>query len=268
MSPVDDHFLSSSRDRTVRLWDLATAGAVGEMNLPIKGGGAGVGGEYVLDPEGGVMASYDSTGLVFGITTPLADGVGNLIHLYDARNYGNGAFADYKVNQTSILAAIQQQSQQQQQSQNTQRQQRAIPSNTIATELSFARWTSMKFNTSGKKLLVTTDKGMALVLDGYDGSVTDVLLSDSSGNDGGNALTMMTKCPSEPMTACFTRDDRTVLCGNGDGTIGCWSLDAGGGASTLVQTLKGHVGRVGCMATNPKYAQIATACTNTAVWLW
>lgn len=149
-------------------------------------------------------------------------------------------------------------------SQNRQQQQHVVPSNTIATELSFARWTSMKFNTSGKKLLVTTDKGMALVLDGYDGSVRDVLLSNS-GNDG---ATMMTKCPSAPMTACFTRDDKAVLCGNEDGTIDCWNLDSGGGSSTIVQTLKGHVGRVGCIATNPKFAQIATACTNTAVWLW
>eukprot|EP00555_Chaetoceros_dichaeta_P002922 CAMPEP_0198251176 /NCGR_PEP_ID=MMETSP1447-20131203/2094_1 /TAXON_ID=420782 /ORGANISM="Chaetoceros dichaeta, Strain CCMP1751" /LENGTH=156 /DNA_ID=CAMNT_0043936139 /DNA_START=324 /DNA_END=791 /DNA_ORIENTATION=- len=34
LSPVDDTFLSSSTDRTVRLWNLGTAGAVGEMMLP------------------------------------------------------------------------------------------------------------------------------------------------------------------------------------------------------------------------------------------
>jgi len=254
----------------VRLWNLGVAGAVGQMNLPMKGVGSG-GGEYSLEPDGGVIASYDSTGLVFGISTPLADGVGNLIHLYDARNFGNGAFADYKVDQTSILSAIQQHTQQSQ-LQLPPNQRRAIPSNTIATELSFAQWTTMKFNTSGKKLLVTTEKGIALILDGYDGSVIDVLISGSDGGGGGgvdgNGTGLMTKCPSEPMAACFTRDDKTVLSGNDDGTVGCWSLDAGGGASTLVQTLKGHVGRVGCMATNPKYAQVATACTNTAVWLW
>jgi len=112
----------------------------------------------------------------------------------------------------------------------------------------------MKFNKSGKQILVTTESGLVIMVDGYDGKVTNVFLSEGANGAPG----------TQPAAACFTSDDQTVLCGNEDGTISCWDVATG----SLVKKLKGHVGHVACIASNPKYAQIASSCTNTALWLW
>lgn len=229
LSPVDDSFLSCSGDRTVRLWNLQQAGSLAILDLPKSGNG------YTLDPFGFPHASFDSTGLVFCITAPLDATAGHLIHLYDARNYSAGPFAELKLDNALITRAIQQKT--------------STPE--TASELSSADWTGIKFNNSGKHLLVTTKKSSALMLDGYDGSIVNVFVGDGENK-------------SEPLAACFSSDDRTILGGNPDGTISCWDASNG----ELIKKLEGHVGRVGCIASNPKYAQIASCCTNTALWLW
>jgi len=65
MSPVDDNFLSSSKDRTVRLWNLQQAGCLGKLELPPT-------------VEGAPRATFDSTGLVFGVTAAMAAGSGHV----------------------------------------------------------------------------------------------------------------------------------------------------------------------------------------------
>ncbi len=229
LSPVDDSFLSCSGDRTVRLWNLQQAGSVAMLDLPKSGNG------YTLDPLGFPHASFDSTGLVFCITAPLDATAGHLIHLYDARNYSAGPFAELKLDNALITRAIQQKT--------------STPE--TASELSSADWTGIKFNKSGKHLLVTTKKSSALMLDGYDGSIVNVFVGDGENK-------------SEPLAACFSSDDSTILGGNPDGTISCWDASNG----ELIKKLEGHVGRVGCIASNPKYAQFVSCCTNTALWLW
>lgn len=125
-----------------------------------------------------------------------------------------------------------------------------------ASDLCGSHWKSMKFNKSGKQILITTDTGIVFMVDGYDSNkVTNVFLSEGiNSSPYGN----------QPSVACFSSDDQTVLVGNENGTISCYdSLDG-----SLLRKLEGHVGRVGCVASNPKYAQIASACTNIALWLW
>ena len=68
---------------------------------------------------------------------------------------------------------------------------------------------------------------------------------------------------TKPASACFSADDQTVLIGNEDGSISCYDSVSG----LPVKKLEGHVGHVGCIASNPKYAQIASACTNVALWM-
>mmetsp|Transcript_39678 Transcript_39678/g.40288 ORF Transcript_39678/g.40288 Transcript_39678/m.40288 type:complete len:297 (-) Transcript_39678:811-1701(-) len=135
MNPVDDTFLSSSADGTVRLWNLQQPGCLAKLEMPAAGVG-GVGGG-VTDAS---YAAFYSTGLVFGITAACEDG--NRIHLYDARKYSSGAFA---LVGTSGVTAV-----------------------TRLKEMSSADWTSLQFNASGNRLLVTTKKGMFLLLDGFD----------------------------------------------------------------------------------------------------
>ncbi len=122
-----------------------------------------------------------------------------------------------------------------------------------AYALSRSEWTSIEFNKSGKQILIGTNGGVALTIDGYEGSVLH-----SFQMEGGADSSPL------PMAACFTSDDKSVLCGNHDGTVSCYQADTG----LLARKLRGHVDRVNCLASNPKYAQIASSCTNTAVWVW
>lgn len=226
MSPVDDTFLSSSRDRTVRLWNLQQAGCLAKLELPPT-------------VEGAPRTTYDSTGLVFGVTAAMAAGSGHLIHLYDARKYGSGAFAELKLNQSTIEKSMHNKG--------------FAPEASL--ELSKAEWTSLQFNAQGNKLLVTAKKGVGLLLDGFDGSVSGVFVGEPLRGD---------VSPTQPLSACFTADDRTVLGGCEDGTVCCWDSNSG----RLTHRLEGHADRVGAIACNPKLALVATSCINTALWIW
>ncbi|KAF9000620.1 WD40-repeat-containing domain protein [Cyathus striatus] len=71
VSPVDDGFMSSSMDKTVRLWDLRTPNCRGLLSLPST-----------------PIVAYDSTGVVFAVA------VNNYsrILLYDQANYDKAPF--------------------------------------------------------------------------------------------------------------------------------------------------------------------------------
>lgn len=112
--------------------------------------------------------------------------------------------------------------------------------------LSQSEWTSLSFDMSGNQILATGKNGLALLLDGFDGSVQQ------------NFSSMGTTC------ACFTPDDKTVLTGNVDGSVGCWNVATG----AMLKKMEGHPSRIGCIASNPKYAMFASCCTNTALWIW
>lgn len=226
MSPVDDTFLTSSADKTVRLWTLEKAGCIAELHLPTTA-------------QGRPYGCIDGTGLVFGVTTSLDESSNeHAIHLYDARNYKGGPFSEMKVSQNSIQDSI---------------QGKGIAPD-IASKLSAGRWNSMSFSKSGDQILIGADRGLGIVLDGYEGKVDNILLAE-----GASSLS-----DAAAFSGCFTPEDQTILGGNQDGTITCW--DAKSGAVTC--KLEGHPGRVSCVAANPKFAQIASACTNTALWTW
>lgn len=109
-------------------------------------------------------------------------------------------------------------------------------------------WKTMDFNGSGNRILIEADPGITMVLDGYEGTVQRIFQS-KEGN---------------PTSACFTPDDQSVLVANDTGKVDCWNIQSG----TVVKTLEGHMGPVGAVKCNPKYAQIASSCTNTCLWIW
>ena len=229
MSPVDDMFISSSKDNTVRLWSLEKAGCVAELHLPPTSG---------LDSA--PYAVFDGSGLVFGVATSLDDSSGDhAIHMYDARNYKGGPFSEMKVTRNSIEAAL---------------QGKGIASD-VASNLSRGKWNSMAFNKSGDQILVGADRGVGLVVNGFsDGQVDHVLLAEGAA----------TQAETATFSGCFTPEDRTIVSGNQDGTITCWDTKSG----LMSCKLEGHPDRVGCVAANPKFAQIASSCSNTALWTW
>ena len=122
-----------------------------------------------------------------------------------------------------------------------------------AFALSKSDMVSMKFNKSGKQILFCSN-GALVSVDGYEGTVLHSFLAEADGNS----------TSSLPTSGCFTPDDRTILCGNENGSVSCYDANTG----LLLRKLKGHIGRIECLAVNPRYAQFASACTNTALWIW
>ena len=223
MCPADDTFLTSSVDRTVRLWTAGQAGCLSELKLP----------EQTINSP---LVAFDYTGLVFAVTAAMnGETKGYYLHLYDARNHVAGAFAELKILEQDLETAIQSHI-------------NVVPER--AKELSQGAWTSIKFNVAGDKILIGTENGMSLILDGFTGVIQRIIA-------GQNAT-------ERNAVSCFTPDDETLLLGNDDGTISCWNIQTG----SVVKTLIGHIGPVSCLAANPKYSQFASACSQTAIWNW
>lgn len=65
MSPADDMFLTASKDRSVRLWNVQQAGCVGQMELPTQ-------------VEGHPSVVFDSTGMVFAVIAAMAGKQGHV----------------------------------------------------------------------------------------------------------------------------------------------------------------------------------------------
>jgi len=189
--------------------------------------------------EGSPLAVFDSTGLVFGVSAAMPDSAGYYVNLYDARNYSQGPFSEMKVKREDIERKI---------------SGAATPERAFA--LSKSEWTSIEFNKSGKQILACANNGVAVSIDGYDGRVEHGFVAEVRQPGGPH--------PGMPIAACFTPDDRSVVVGNDDGSVSCYQASSG----LLARRLRGHVDRVGAVASNPKYCQIGTACTNTAIWVW
>jgi WD40 repeat protein len=65
LNPGEDMFLTASRDRTVRLWNIQQAGCMAQMDFPS---------ETVGTPH----VAFDSTGMVFTVMAEMAGGKGNV----------------------------------------------------------------------------------------------------------------------------------------------------------------------------------------------
>ncbi|CAM9318624.1 unnamed protein product [Choristocarpus tenellus] len=144
MSPVDDHFMTGSTDRTVRLWHLTRPQCMAVLQFPVNSGAPHV--------------AYDQQGLVFAATASL--GAANIIKLYDARNYGKGPFDTFTLMHDTVTKFLV----------------RKIPTMQpqLAQTLARAKWMSMKFSVDGQNILVTTDSSVILMLDAYEGYVKQV----------------------------------------------------------------------------------------------
>mmetsp|Transcript_4103 Transcript_4103/g.10111 ORF Transcript_4103/g.10111 Transcript_4103/m.10111 type:complete len:337 (-) Transcript_4103:103-1113(-) len=224
LCPAEDMFLTASKDRSIRLWSLDKAGCIARLDVP-------------KETEGTPHVAFDSTGMVFAAMASMAGGQGHYVHLYDARNYHGGAFAEMKIS-TKIL-------------EEAMTTHRVTPTPTPSSPPSLLSFKSIEFNQNGNQILVQSEEGLAVILDGYDGAVQRIFQPSSP--TGGKGT-----------TSCFTPDDKSVLIGTENGTVECWDVVSG----RVVKTLEGHKGPVGAVAANPKYNQIASSCSNTCLWIW
>eukprot|EP00534_Pseudo-nitzschia_fraudulenta_P008629 CAMPEP_0201146206 /NCGR_PEP_ID=MMETSP0851-20130426/7893_1 /ASSEMBLY_ACC=CAM_ASM_000631 /TAXON_ID=183588 /ORGANISM="Pseudo-nitzschia fraudulenta, Strain WWA7" /LENGTH=362 /DNA_ID=CAMNT_0047421669 /DNA_START=23 /DNA_END=1111 /DNA_ORIENTATION=- len=244
MCPTEDLFLTSSKDNTVRLWNLEQAGCLAKMDLPATS----------VSSAGNPRAVFDSTGMVFAVMAEMAQGEGHYIHLYDARNYQGGAFSELKLTTKTVKEAM------------VTHRVEAPPALASGGGSSLAL-RKMDFNASGNKILVHSEEGYALVLDGYNGTVQRVFRSSR-----GRAL-----------VSCFTPDEKSLLLGSDtDGLVDVYDLQSGRFVSALEgghgsgsgghnnnNNGGGGGGGVTALACNPKHAQIASGGpSNTCLWIW
>ena len=212
LCPTEDLFLSSgSTDKTVRLWNLQQAGCMAKLDLPPQANGQG-------KPYG----VFDSTGMVFCIMAEMAGGEGNYIHLYDARNYQGGAFSELKLTTKDVQDAIK-----------THRVDVPSPSSKENGALTLNK---ISFNESGNRILVQSEEGLTLVLDGYEGTIQRVFNSSSG----------------KGIVSCFTPDEKSVLIGSDSGTIDVYNIQSGISQKHLTGY---HTGPVTGLVCNPKYQQ-------------
>lgn len=118
-----------------------------------------------------------------------------------------------------------------------------------AYALSRSEWTSIDFNKSGKQILIGTNGGVVHTIDGFEGTVLHSFQTEGNSADGSNS----SSSSHLSMAACFTSDDRSVLCGNNDGTVSCYQADSG----LLERKVKGSCRRSGLCGCQ---SQVCTAC--------
>lgn len=128
--------------------------------------------------EGKTLVAIDPQGLVFAVGTNC-----NTIRVYDSREYTQGPFATWHVEDAQYTPG-------------------RLP-----------EWTSLKFSSDGKRLIVTTMSATIYVLDAYEGRLLQRLV--------GHSGPIGASCGEE---VCITPDARYVMAGGGDNCVRFWDL--------------------------------------------
>lgn len=113
---------------------------------------------------------------------------------------------------------------------------------------------SIAFSPDGKNLLVSSTNGVLRVVDAFSGQIIQTFTG---------IITEKTERGLH-LGCCFSPDSNYVLAGSQDGHLHVWSVEGG----NKVAVLEGnHPNPVQCVAFNPKFMMIASACTNSAFWI-
>ncbi len=194
MSPVDDHFLSSSIDRTICMWSLTSSNPVAKLTLPANSECPRV--------------AYDNTGVVFGVMAKSTSTGQHSVKLYDARNYANGPFVDIAPTEQSVENALAKADPDMERSQIH----RALASS----------WTHFYFSPDGAKVLVNTNSDILLSLDGFRPDVEPIVLC---GRNNASSLSSL--------GLCFSPDSKCVFAGTEDKKVHVYDHMSGQQISTL-----------------------------------
>jgi COMPASS component SWD2 len=148
MSPVDDHFISSSLDKNIFLWDLASPNAVGKLALP----------NYCEKSS----VCFDESGVVFGVICQNSINKKQHLKLFDARNYEVGPFQDLAPDSTTLSNSIR----------------KAFPliSDNLVSKAVQNPWNTLEFSSDGNHILINTLSDYLLVLDGFRSDVEPVAI--------------------------------------------------------------------------------------------
>eukprot|EP00612_Vaucheria_litorea_P008502 CAMPEP_0171471916 /NCGR_PEP_ID=MMETSP0946-20130122/986_1 /TAXON_ID=109269 /ORGANISM="Vaucheria litorea, Strain CCMP2940" /LENGTH=358 /DNA_ID=CAMNT_0012001491 /DNA_START=18 /DNA_END=1095 /DNA_ORIENTATION=+ len=143
-NPSNETFLSSSEDRTVRLWSLSGNECLGILKFNTES----------VYPS----VAYDPTGLVFIANVSLGDE--NILRMYDSSKYREGPFNTAKISARNISAFLM--------TKFPFMEQEKIQ------QWSNACWINLKFSANENFILVSTNSSIIIMLDAFNGNITQV----------------------------------------------------------------------------------------------
>lgn len=229
MSPIEDYFLSTSNDKSVRLWNVNSPTSIAQMNLP----------DYVTNP----VVRYEGEGLVFGVQYQDYRTQGQSLKLFDARAIEKGPFQTispkYEVLKNAVTRGL------------TKAGGGSSPTRGQLAKALQAQWTDFTFSPDGLKILINTKSDLLLVLDGFEEDVEPLAICTRKNDTNGQ------------LGACFSSDASCVVAGNDGNEVQIIDRTTG----ELKNTLSGHIAPVGAVACSPLYDVMATGCLNTVLWI-
>lgn len=117
-------------------------------------------------------------------------------------------------------------------------------------QLPRAKWTQLRFTPDGQHVVVVGADGSICMVDSFEGRPG---LRFGGPEYAAGALT------DASLSAC----GQFLAAGAADGTVAVWDVVKGERAATL----KAHNDRAGCIAFNPRYGMLATACSTLCFWV-
>lgn len=184
-------------------------------------------------PVTSVCGAYDQEGVVFGVYTD-----DHLVRMYDARNYQDGPFGKFSLYDTSILSVLE------------PYLARAQAPNLNAKQLHAL---DIKFSPDGNQLLVTTNRGVFLHLDAFEGHLLHMFTAHEAD----------ARYEGVKLGSAYSADGAYVTTGSGDGRIFIYRAASG----ELVHTLpRGHAGPVVELQWSPQRHMLASIGANTTVF--
>jgi WD40 repeat protein len=197
MNPVDDTFLTTSRDKTSRLWDLSKRNCLcifQDSNYA------------TFDDSGKVIASVTSE------NDKSSDKIINYINLYASDSVLKGPFKVFKIeNATSEIKQL-------------------------------------KFSNDGVFIMCTTSDNVIFLIDAYEGTQLAKLTGEINEND-------------LYIKADISADSKFIASGSESGNVLIWNT-----SGELIINLDCHPETSYCVKFSPKYALLATSCTNLVLW--
>lgn len=257
MSTKDDNFISASTDRTVLFWDLRMANAHSKLVLPPS--------------AEDIQVAYGPEGSVLGIMCKEGLQKGHQLKLYDLSNIGAGPFENLAPTYSKWVTAASKipTSHYQDREGSIGRSLTELTPQQHANIITQSKWKSFEFSQDAMHCLVNTSSDYVLLLDAFskeEDPACMYLRKQQSDESLGCAISADCKyilaATEENDIAIFEKND--IMSSNYNGTN---SNPSNSNGLELVHTLTGHVSPVGCIKTNPKYGVMASACTNTALWL-
>lgn len=222
MHPTADQFISAGLDGTIRLWDIRNSDTSAIIRTDRV-------------PASHVCAAYDQEGVVFGVYTE-----DHLIRMYDARNYQEGPFAKFSLYDPSVVAALE-----------------SFLAHIQEPNLGVKKLHALdlKFSPDGNQLLVTSNRGVFLHLDAFEGKLLHLFKEHRMVKSQRGDL---------QLGCCYSADGAYVLTGAEDGRVFFYKSATGQHVHTLPP---GHNGPVLDLQWNPKRHLVASAGGNSTV-LW